>query len=132
MADIEGRLEAHGIRPTAIRIMVLRAMLSENRALSQTDIESLLQTVDRSTVSRTLSVFIEHHLAHSFVGPDGITFYAVCPSAEHSDVHAHFTCLRCRRTTCLRELPVPAVSLPDGYRATAVSYLITGYCPDCR
>lgn len=45
------------IKPTAIRILVLQAMLRAERAVSLLDLENLLDTVDKSTLFRTVTLF---------------------------------------------------------------------------
>ena len=52
------------IKPTALRLMILRTMLGSGCAMSLLDITDALVTVDKSTVSRTLALFLEHHLIH--------------------------------------------------------------------
>ena len=56
------KLHLRGIKPTAMRLLILRAMLDTNRAVSQHDLEETLQTVDKSTIFRTVMLFMEHHL----------------------------------------------------------------------
>lgn len=137
----EQALKQRGIRPTAVRLLILKQMRTVDCAQSQTDIELLLETVDRSTVSRTLSLFVERHLAHSFNGADGRLMYALCPEGCHchdaddphsEDRHAHFVCTVCHRTFCLRNMPLPDPQVPDGFNVASASYLLTGICPDCR
>ena len=53
------RLEKKGVKPTAVRILVLKAMLESPCALSLIELETLLGTVDRSTIFRTLNHFLE-------------------------------------------------------------------------
>lgn len=141
MTNPETMLQQRGIRPTAIRLLILRQMIAKDCAVTQTDLENELATVDKSTVSRTLSLFVERHLCHTFMGADGVTLYALCPvdchchDKEHpdaSDLHVHFTCDVCGKTYCLRSLPVPRVSLPDGFSVSGSSFLLRGVCPSCH
>ena len=46
-------LKQREIRPTAIRLLILKAMMQFERAFSLLDLENELDTVDKSTVSRT-------------------------------------------------------------------------------
>ena len=97
------------------------------------ELETLLETVDKSTISRTLNTFKERHLLHAFTDGSGSVKYEVCHSQneEHDDMHVHFRCEKCGNTTCLSEIKVPEVSLPSGYRKHEVSYMISGICPSC-
>ena len=53
------------IQPTAIRILVLQAMLKAGRSVSLLDLEKILDTVDKSSIFRTITLFLSHHLVHS-------------------------------------------------------------------
>lgn len=48
------KLDRRGIKPTAIRLLVIKAMMQAERAVSLLDLETLLDTVDKSTISRTI------------------------------------------------------------------------------
>lgn len=53
------------IQPTAIRLLVLKAMMQAKQSVSLADLEDRLDTVDRSSIFRTLTLFLSHHLIHS-------------------------------------------------------------------
>ena len=46
------KLAKRDIKPTAIRLLILKSMMEAGRAVSQLDLETLLDTVDKSTISR--------------------------------------------------------------------------------
>lgn len=127
-------MQEHGIRPTAGRILVLRTLLDEGRPLSMTEIETALESVDKSTVSRALAAFRERRLLHCIEDGSGQQRYEVCRSPEEADDddrHVHFHCESCGRTFCFEEMPVPAVDYPAGFRVRDVNYMAHGLCPDC-
>ena len=64
-ADPVALMQEHGIKPTANRILILRTLLEERRPLSMIEIETLLESVDKSIISRTLSAFRAHRLLHA-------------------------------------------------------------------
>lgn len=133
-AEYVEKLEARDIKPTAMRILILRTMMQARQALSLIDIVDMLVTAEKSTVSRTLALFLSHHLVHSIDDGSGALKYAVCGdscSCEVDDLHVHFFCTRCQRTLCLRGLPVPVVHLPDGFSLDSVNYVMKGICSDC-
>lgn len=136
IADAELLLVKHGVRPTANRIAMCRALAEAQSPLSQIDLESLLMTIDRSVISRTIGVFRDRHLVHVIEDGSATVKYELCHSHHHSDTdddtHAHFYCVRCGHTTCLEQLAVPAVNLPEGYEAQSANFLIKGLCPNCR
>lgn len=86
-------LAKRDIQPTAIRILVLRTMMQAGRSVSLLDLETMLDTVDKSTIFRTLTLFLSHHLIHSIDDGTGSFKYAVCSdscSCDVSDLHTHF------------------------------------------
>ena len=50
IADAELLLVEHGVRPTANRIAMCRALAEAQSPLSQIDLESLFMTIDRSVI----------------------------------------------------------------------------------
>ena len=93
-------------------------MLQESRAVSILDLENLLDTVDKSTIFRTITLFLSHHLIHSIDDGSGALKYAVCGnscSCSVEDLHSHFYCNVCHKTYCLEGIDVPIVKLPIGF-----------------
>lgn len=134
MKDIEDNLQHSGITPTPVRILVYRCLKKASSPLSLSDIETKLDSVDKSTISRTLSTFREHHLLHSFNDGSGSMKYELCNSHNeglHDDMHVHFRCEKCGVTTCLTSIGIPQVTLPEGYQAHEISYIISGLCSTC-
>ena len=128
--DCEELLSQRGIKPTAVRLIVARALAEAEGALSLTDLEARLGTVDKSGIFRALRLFEEQHLVHTIDDGTGRTKYALCAEgcqcgegteeALH-DLHVHFRCVRCGHTVCLRSVPVPLAGVPEGYRITDAS-----------
>ncbi len=72
------KLDRRGIKPTAIRLLVIKAMMQAERAVSLLDWKHCSDTVDKSTISRTIALFLSHHLIHSIDDGSGSLKYAVC------------------------------------------------------
>ena len=128
------KLERRGVKPTAMRLLILRTMLDTNRAVAQHELEEILLTVDKSTISRTIALFLDHHLIHAVDDGSGALKYAVCSddcTCSVSDQHVHFYCERCRRAFCFRQQAVPVVRAPEGFVLTGVNYVLKGLCPAC-
>ena len=109
-------LAKRDIQPTAIRILVLRTMMQAGRSVSLLDLETMLDTVDKSTIFRTLTLFLSHHLIHSIDDGTGSFKYAVCSnscSCDVSDLHTHFHCEKCNKTFCFPNIPTPVVKLKN-------------------
>ena len=99
------------------------------------ELEDAIGSIDKSGISRTLTLFREQRLVHTIQdGGDGVR-YELCHSHSDShdeDAHVHFYCTSCRKTFCLEDIPIPEVALPEGYDGDSVNYMVSGICPDCR
>lgn len=132
-------LEQRGIKPTAIRILVLRTMLNCDNAFSLQSLEDELESVDKSTIYRCITLFLTHHLIHAIEDGTGSLKYAVCSTSCHcgedgehlDDMHAHFYCEGCHRTFCLSRIAVPVVALPGNFTVHSINYVLKGLCPNC-
>lgn len=132
--SIEILLE-HGIRPTANRLLLVKVLSKAEHPLTMKELEDLVDTIDKSNIFRTLSLFRDQHLVHVLQDGADAVRYELCHSHEEDhddDLHAHFYCERCRQTFCLNDIPVPQVDLPKGYRLNTINYLIKGICPNCQ
>lgn len=128
------KLDHRDIKPTATRLLILREMYRGDETVSLPELEKLLPTVDKSTISRTLTLFLLHRLIHAVDDGSGSLKYAVCADdceCSVDDEHTHFFCTACRRTFCLKHLHVPVVPLPDGFILESVNYVLKGICPEC-
>ena len=127
-------LARRDIQPTAIRLLVLDVLMRAKQSLSLTDLDNALDTVDKSTIYRTLTLFLGHHLIHSIDDGTGSFKYAVCQddcSCAVGDLHTHFHCERCNRTFCFSNLSAPMVKLPEGFTIDSINYVLKGLCPEC-
>ena len=97
-------LEEHDIKPTANRIVVVKALASSMLPQSLAELEHRIGTIDKSNVFRALTLFREHHLVHTIEGSSDGTKYELCHSHSHEhddDQHPHFFCEVCQHTYCL-------------------------------
>ncbi len=133
--QFEALMNQHGIRPTANRLIVIKALSDETRPQSLAELEERLVTLDKSSIFRTLTLFREKHLVHAIENGNNTVVYELCLSHDHDtddDAHVHFFCERCQNTFCLHDINIPPVTLPEGYSMATATYLIKGLCPDCR
>ena len=133
--DIINKLEAKGIKPTANRILVLKVLEKERTPLSLSHLEQLMVSMDKSSIFRTLTLFLEHDVVHTFEDGRGILNYELCEEegkCDHHDGHIHFYCESCQRSFCLEDIHIPSFVLPEGFYPHSVSFVIKGECPECR
>lgn len=124
----------HGIKPTANRITIVRTLAEADGPMSLTELEYKILTIDKSGISRALTLFRARHLVHTIENSNS-TRYELCmahSSDDDDDMHVHFYCERCHRTTCFEDIPVPEIELPGGFAVTSAEYMVRGICPECR
>ena len=132
--ELVQRLESRGVRATATRLLVFRALTGHHRALSLRELDDELDTVDRSTIFRALTLLLAHHLVHAIEDGTGVTKYEACEGHDEcslDDQHVHFYCIRCLRTFCFHTIHIPSIPMPEGFEMQGVNYLVKGLCPEC-
>lgn len=134
MKEAEEILERKGVRATANRIIVLDALMKEHHPVSLIQLEETIDTMDRSSIFRALTLFLENDIVHGIEDGSGSLKYEACHAAEHcsvSDMHVHFYCESCHETSCFEHTPIPPVALPSGYLIRSINYMVKGICPRC-
>lgn len=133
--DMISRLESKGIRPTANRILVMKTLMGEQNPQSLSNLERKMVSMDKSSIFRTLTLFLEHDVVHAFEDGRGILCYELCEekgACDHHDGHIHFYCKSCQRSFCMENIHIPSFELPEGFYPHSISFVIKGECPDCR
>ena len=139
MADTNDKyieiLSKHGIRPTSVRILVLKAISNYHDTFSLSDLEADLESVYKSSIFRALILFAEHHVVHVMEDGSGSTKYCYCHN-DHDcaveELHCHFYCEKCHKTYCLEDIHIPIVNYPKDFELHEVEYLLKGLCPHCK
>lgn len=130
----EQSLDNAGIRVTANRLLIWRKVRhSFSGAFSLADLEAALPTIDRSTLFRTLTLLSEAHLLHDIDDGSGSQKYCVCHVDDTRNCmgHVHLTCRNCHRTSCLTNVRIPPVPLPEGFLPEETEYIVKGICAEC-
>lgn len=133
--DMISRLESKGIRPTANRILVMKNLMGEQNPQSLSNLERKMVSMDKSSIFRTLTLFLEHDVVHAFEDGRGVLCYELCEekgACDHHDGHIHFYCESCQRSFCMEDIHIPSFELPEGFYPHSISFVIKGECPDCR
>ena len=129
-------LEGKGIKATPNRILVVRELLKATHPISLGDLEALTgYSMDKASIFRVLELFSEKELTHVIEDGSRSLKYELCHGGEHhsaSDQHAHFYCEKCGKLTCLDNIRLPELSLPEGYDIKSVNLMFKGVCPDCK
>jgi Fur family ferric uptake transcriptional regulator len=148
--QIENLFKHYGVRPTAMRLFIWKQIEQTEHPFSLGDMELWLDTVDKSTIFRTLTLFEEQGLLHSLDDGSGQKKYCRCDVAEvcschqhqHEHHHAmqphiackhvHAYCTKCQRTFCIRTQRIPLVGVPQGFEVTDINYVVRGICAECQ
>lgn len=132
--EVLDKLEYRGIKPTAMRILVLKTLLQQGYAISLNDLELLFEHADRVTLFRTLKTFEEHRLIHRIDDGTKLIKYALCSDdcgCNPEELHVHFYCTDCEKTYCMVDSLVPAIALPKKFKAQEINIVIKGLCEKC-
>lgn len=132
--NAEEMLEKVGIKATSNRLLVLRSLIESDHPLSLIEIETKIETMERSSVLRVLNILLENDVVHAFEDGRGVSKYEICHGETHcsiNDMHAHFYCEKCDRVFCFEDISAPHINIPPDFRIRSVNYMLKGLCPDC-
>lgn len=137
MNELEHILKHHHLRITQVRIEILQYFQVNKMALSHADLENYFNNkLDRVTIYRTLTSFLEKGLLHKIPDDSGVAKYGLCHhdsvAHTHDDEHVHFKCKKCEKIECLHTLEIPKLHLPKRYKMENANLLIEGICGVCN
>ena len=136
---LRANIRAAGLRATAARVCVLRALSRASGPVSHADVCAVVgdDEFDRATIYRNLVDLTRVNLARrSDVGDHIWRFEATAPDAAHDDLlHPHFVCMECGNVACLPEGSVridrQVAALPASMRVADVEVHVRGRCDSC-
>lgn len=121
------------IRKTKSVKTLLEVFEQADSALSVVElVERLHREMNKTTVYRILDRLEDDGTLHSFMGRDGLKWYAKCrgcTASQHTDAHPHFQCRGCGKTECLT-LDVSIPSVPNR-KVDSAELLLIGLCEEC-
>lgn len=121
------------IRKTKSIEKVLEEFQQHSEAISAVNlIKRLDSKMNKTTIYRILERLEDDGILHSFLGADGVKWYAKCngcTKSEHMDIHPHFQCLDCGRVECLSvHINIPQIPNREIINSQV---LIQGRCEEC-
>ncbi len=133
-------LHQYGLKVTNARVKVLHVLMQSQVALSHGDIFSRINGngLDKVTLYRTLSSFVNAGLAHKVATEDRTWLHALHMPEERDEGvedHAHFVCDTCERIYCLPLVTEAAAAVPikeSGFQVKSHEYRLHGTCPECH
>lgn len=136
--DTIAYLKQKKLHVTPARRALLLAFIEHKGVLSYRQLSTILgATFDRTTIYRTLELFLQKKIIHVLPGTSTKLHYALlrdnpgCSSRYHTN-HVHFMCKLCETTMCLHSIPIPSVQLPDGFTGTDIEVVVKGICCNCQ
>lgn len=124
-----------GVKVTPNRLLVADALINASRPLSLIELETELETLERSSVLRVLSVLLERGVLHTMEDGKGISKYELHKGSGEcsiNDMHIHFYCEMCERTYCLEDNPIPDINIPGDFEILSANFMFKGICPSCK
>ena len=122
------------IRKTKSVGLLLKTFEQNSQAISAVNlIKQLEQKMNKTTIYRILDRLENDGIVHSFLGKDGIKWYAKCSNDcsahTHHDIHPHFQCQDCGKVDCMpMNFEVP--SFPNR-KINFTQLLFVGQCENC-
>ncbi|MBK8023837.1 MAG: transcriptional repressor [Chloroflexi bacterium] len=134
--EVEEILHAAGHRVTPQRLLILDAVCAANGHTTlgavYARVRRIDSSIDRSTLYRTLRLFVELGLVVSADTGDGETYYEIAKPQRHH----HLVCRRCGREQeiddALLEGMFDQIFRQHGFRADSDHLVLFGLCSDCR
>ncbi|MCP4460200.1 MAG: transcriptional repressor [Cytophagales bacterium] len=131
---LEDKLENRAIKPTTMRLLVLKELVESSTAINLKLLEAKFERADRTTLFRTLKTFEEKKLIHSVDDGTGSVKYSLCTDScacKPQDQHVHFYCEKCEETFCLTQSQIPESQVPVGFNVSSASMVYKGVCANC-
>ncbi len=131
----EHLLLSAGVKPTSNRILVLREVMCSQHPVSLIELQERIGTIEKSSISRVLSLLLSSHIIHGFEDGRGIVNYELCHGHDNQsrkETHVHFYCERCRKVYCFNTINTPLVDIPSEYEVNSINYMLKGICIECK
>lgn len=121
------------IRKTKSIELLLHEFKTQTTAISTIElIKRLNSKLNKTTIYRVLENLVDDGVLHSFMGNDGVKWYAMCRNctrSTHEDLHPHFECIECGKINCLNtEVIIPKI---QNHKILSSQILIQGLCEKC-
>ena len=121
------------IRKTKHFQKVLDEFSKSTRAISANSLVSRFASLmNKSTIYRILNKLEDDNIIHSFIGLNGLKWYAKCSdcsSQKHNDNHPHFQCEACNEVRCIPNVTNEPELIGSQFHVKNI--LISGLCSRC-
>ena len=116
---------------TKARLVILDFFLQTNEALTHNNfLTNPSFHLDRTTIFRTLNLFVEKKILLRIPFADGVNRYLVLQTKD--TVHSNFICNGCKKIIPLELIVLPKAKLPKGFKFKNTEIIFSGLCSSCR
>ena len=131
MMDVYDLLKNNGLKRTEQRIAILKALSEKGEPMTENEIKAEMpEHYDRITLYRTIQTLLSSNIIHRITVDNISMKYAL---SNNSCVnHIHFYCNKCHKVSCLGEIPINLIVVPDTYKTEECEVLVKGICDKCR
>ena len=124
-------LKQYRVSMTKARIAMLDFFLQTNEALTHHNfLSNPIFHLDRTTIFRTLNLFVEKKILLRIPAADGVNRYLVLQTKD--SVHTNFICNGCKKIIPLELIVQPKAKVPKGFKFQSTEIIINGLCSSCR
>ena len=118
------------IRKTKHFQKVLAEFSKSPRAISANSLVSRFESeMNKSTIYRILYKLEDDKIIHSFVGLNGLKWYAKCSNCSFNDHHPHFQCEECNEVRCITDVTNKPKLIGSQFHVKNI--LLSGLCNRC-
>jgi Fur family ferric uptake transcriptional regulator len=129
--NVRAILKQYHLSITKARVVILNYFLQTREALTQHYFLSNTSLhLDRTTVFRTLNLFVEKKIILRIPAADGINRYLVIQTKD--SIHSSFICNGCKKIIPLELIAQPKIKLPKGFKFQDTEIVISGLCNSCN
>ncbi len=121
------------VRKTKSVETIIKTFKNSSNAFSVVDlVNRYKKEMNKTTIYRILDKLEQDGVVHSFLGIDGLKWYAKCNDCSHqhhADTHPHFQCQLCGKLDCLdTDISIPTI---PNRKIDFAQVLLVGRCDDC-
>jgi Fur family ferric uptake transcriptional regulator len=128
---VKAILKQYNISLTRARLLMLDSFLQTTEALTHHHFLINREfNLDRTTIFRTLNLFVNKKILTRITSADGFNRYLVIENKR--SIPASFICDICKRIVPAQIIILPKVKLPKGAKVHTMEMLIHGQCSICR
>ena len=129
--NLRTKLKKYRVSVTKNRLAMLDIFLRTDQALTHSDFLKYSSfRFDRTSIFRTLNLFVEKKIIQRIPAPNGINRYIL--EQNPATVHFNFICSNCKKIIPLKNISPPLVKLPKGFKQQNMEIMIGGICDSCK